>query len=647
MPPQYQSPPPYSVPYTTSHFVPQHQTMAVPQQQVMIMEQQLPQQNHDSRQSAYAPMIMQQHPQQMMMYAAPQMQQQVMMQQPQAYMTNDGMMVMMMQPQMQIQPQPQQQQPVLLMQQQDGTFVFVGQPGNAAGLATPNSQAVPMMMLPQQHQQQHQPMYASPLDYTQRVAPAMMPPPPQQAAVFHSSPFMPQLAATGTVVAPAVVQQQPSQPPQVTVGGAPSPHSFFPASAGSTSAAAFPPSVVVAGTSVGSLLRSSTTEMNQSNSQSQRPPTDVAVWGYAVVDQCHLTLQRVPIPPSVVTKTRGEALYNNVVQASSTRPCTSTVCLKFTTRSEPESCAAGSSCANFHIERDYLDQARSVAEPLCCGLHNDYFTHEMMSSNCAPSVLKTNIALVLEDRSEIELQPYQLSWTVGLEQLPVRGYNAQATKLINIKKQVCRLHLEGKCKWTKDCGHVHLCRELHRLLGKFHFPSLMFLLSTEANSDVVLATIAENPAIGEFIRSSCVIPLVSSLVEKKMKTALEVLLQCGVAIALPQVAMLAELGIPVNPKTANIVHVSEKIVPFISKPGHHRHQEPSSSQSPPDKDRIPITGDAVASDDANLSSAASSRYAADGPPLGLPSFVVVSPGASLTSAPSGDHHGECLFGEEH
>jgi hypothetical protein len=321
-----------------------------------------------------------------------------------------------------------------------------------------------------------------------------------------------------------------------------------------------------AGNTLGSISQTANSSM------STRPPTDVYVWGYAVVDQYHPSLQRLPVPPSVVAKTRGTVTYNNDVQASSTKPCASTVCLKFTTRNAPpvESCPLEDQCPSFHIERSYLEAARAVSEPLCCGLHNDYFSQEMLSSGCAPHLAQQRFILVLEDRAEIELSPLQLCLTVGLDQLTHRGPAPSAgsltsTRVINMRKQICRLHYEGKCKWTKDCGHVHLCRELHRYLLSFHFPSLMFLLTTEPSRERIEAKLKDEKQLGDFVRSRCVMPLVTQMIEGSRTTALEALFAAGAVATTAQYEVAEALGVQLPPEDQrNTVEVHPKIVRFVN-----------------------------------------------------------------------------------
>lgn len=271
-----------------------------------------------------------------------------------------------------------------------------------------------------------------------------------------------------------------------------------------------------------------------------RPAADVNVWGYAVVDPYHPTLHRVPLPPSVCSPTKGMLNYNADVQSSSTKPCSSTICMKFVSKSASSAvtCPLEENCPNFHVEKEFLETARQVSDPLCCAVHNDYYTREMMQCNCAPHLSRTTFTLVLEDRAEVEVLPPFIAFTVGLDHLPVRGMGTASTRIVNLRKQVCRLHLEGKCKWTKDCGHVHLCRDLYSHLSAFHYPSLMFLLNTESNVEKLKTTLLDGAPLLKFVRSISVLSLVSSLIQSRKFEALEALGSCGCFVTSEQRAAM-------------------------------------------------------------------------------------------------------------
>jgi hypothetical protein len=251
---------------------------------------------------------------------------------------------------------------------------------------------------------------------------------------------------------------------------------------------------------------------------SSRIPIDTATWGYAVVDPLHPRLQRVPIAPTVVTKTHGAALYETDVVASSAKPCLSAVCLKF---NMAEGCAAGVMCPNFHVDASYLETARKMWDPLCCAHHNCYFSQEMERSGKISHVLNHRFVLIF-DRAEVELSSSQIAFTVGLEQLPLRAGN---TRVIT-GKSLCRLHFDSKCKWTKDCSHIHVCRELFKFLQAFHYPSLSFLLMTETDEDKIVTKVESQPMVVEFLKSSCSAPLIKQLQENGKQAALSALRRC-------------------------------------------------------------------------------------------------------------------------
>jgi hypothetical protein len=275
-----------------------------------------------------------------------------------------------------------------------------------------------------------------------------------------------------------------------------------------------------------------------------------------------------------------------------------------------ESCPAGENCGGFHVERSYLDAARNVSDPLCCAIHNDYFSQEMLFSNCAPLITNQKFTLVLDNRAEVDLIAPQLALTVGLDNLSSRGVSSGSSKLINLKKQVCRLHLEGKCKWTKDCGHVHLCRELHQFLLEFHFPSLIFLLMTESSKENICSKVLSEKGLLNFIRSKCALPLVTQLIEAKKVAALSALVECGTAVTPEQRVAIVMLGInyPASFATASIC---SKISPFIN---------PKCQDEDSDDPLIAIAEAVLATP----------TRCAEGP---LPTF---SPAGSLSSAPGND-----------
>jgi len=410
------------------------------------------------------------------------------------------------QPQQQQQPPQQPQAQVVLLP--NGQYALL-QPTGISANAPP-----PGFVQPQQHQQQ------API-----LPPQMHGQPMHPHHQHHQHHHQPHVAtiSPGSSMSRSLSQPVGGTPQmvQVTVGGAPSPTSAISPqrTTGLVSVSPGHSITSIPGRASGAPSPGGSTTVPPAN----RPLCDTATWGYAIVDPYHQALQRVPVPPSVVSPTRGVKAYVNDVSLSSTKPCTSIMCMRHIGAG---GCPLGDTCHNFHVDASYVEAARACTDPLCCGLHNCYFTREMIKAGCAPHIASSKYTIVLEDRSEVEVMPSQLAWTIGLDQLSVRG----AARVINLRKQVCRLHLEGRCKWTKDCGHVHLCRELHRFLVALHLPSLVFLLSTETDAEKLRMKLAE---VSDFVKSRTCLPLTWHLIQSKRGAAVRCMADAGALFTLP------------------------------------------------------------------------------------------------------------------
>lgn len=290
-----------------------------------------------------------------------------------------------------------------------------------------------------------------------------------------------------------------------------------------------------------------------------------------MVDQLHSLLPRVPVPPSVVCEhTKGVSLYNNDVMTSSTRPCNSSVCLLY---SNTGRCPSGPECRAFHISPTYLQQSRALTEPLCCALHNCFYSQEMLASECAPGLRKQRYCVLLDtpafmpnptaEPRAVELSVLHLSLTVGLETLALKGDR----RLISLRRQVCRLHLEGKCKWTKDCGHVHICRELLPLLES---PELLDFLDAvqgrQESHQKLFLRIQSSVKVRQYVRSVAVLPMLTQLINLRCTEALKALALAKVACIMTQYEELLRLGLVHNASEVTWVQVNEKIAPFL-RPG--------------------------------------------------------------------------------
>ncbi|KPI84656.1 hypothetical protein ABL78_6297 [Leptomonas seymouri] len=309
------------------------------------------------------------------------------------------------------------------------------------------------------------------------------------------------------------------------------------------------------------------------NSVRSRPQHDVGTWGFAMVDQLHPSLQRIPVPPSCVCEpTMGISLYDNDVTTSSTRPCKSSVCLL---HSQGLGCADGARCRCFHVSPQYLQQCRATTESLCCGMHNCYYSQEMLGSNCVPHLVGRIFMLSLDDVSRFPQdgdKPYlisvyllNLSLTVGLETLPY----INGAYVISWKKHVCHLNMDGKCKWTKDCGHIHMCRQLSKVLQDAESLGTIKALqakNTPKNAADLYRDIILSETTLRYVRSSSVYPLVVSLIEARDVDSLKALAKAKCALLPSQCAIMRKLGVEVNPSDAacRATSVNPKLVDLLT-----------------------------------------------------------------------------------
>jgi hypothetical protein len=135
----------------------------------------------------------------------------------------------------------------------------------------------------------------------------------------------------------------------------------------------------------------------------------------------------------------------------------STLCKFFT---DTATCPYGPTCFKIHVHADYVEKVRTAlqngATP-CCGAHNDEYTKEVLTS--VPH-LNTTRLVEFEDGRVIPVPVKCLSLTYALEPMPeyAQATAAWRTRVIP-SSRICRLHLQGTCKWHKDCSQVHICRE--------------------------------------------------------------------------------------------------------------------------------------------------------------------------------------------
>ncbi|GET85607.1 hypothetical protein LtaPh_0400400 [Leishmania tarentolae] len=320
--------------------------------------------------------------------------------------------------------------------------------------------------------------------------------------------------------------------------------------------------------------------LNRSTASSTVKPCshhDINIWGFALVDQLHPSLQRIPVPPSCLHEpTMGITLYDNDVMSSSTRPCKSSVCLL---HAQGLGCAEGPRCRCFHVSSAYLMQCRATPEALCCALHNCYYSQEMLGANCAPHLSARRYSLSLDDASKfpqdgdkpylIDLSLLNLSLTVGLETLPC----VNGVYVVSWKRHVCRLNIDGLCKWTKDCGHIHVCRQLTKFLQDTETLFILKALqekTTPKNSADLYREIILSENTLRYVRSQAALSLVAALLEVGDVEALKALAKAKCTLFPSQIEALQKLGIEVsNIDSERSVTVSRKLLALLTPKGNH------------------------------------------------------------------------------
>ncbi|CAD2220158.1 hypothetical protein AGDE_12358 [Angomonas deanei] len=250
---------------------------------------------------------------------------------------------------------------------------------------------------------------------------------------------------------------------------------------------------------------------------------------------------------------------------SSTQPCASRVCYAF---SETGKCEFGAQCPAFHIRWDYSSISRSLREPLCCALHNCFYSHEMIHKNCVPHVTNRHFILSLDNEQTanagtpraISVSPLHFSLTIGLGLLPSKENYCRFSQ----KRCICRLHLEGRCKWTKDCGRVHICRTLLAFLQCEEVIS--FLKASQSQNETsysLYQRISQSNRIQAYIRSVVVLPLIKQFIDTSNTKVLMALIAGRCAATVEQALVLQGAGLLKQLSEVQVTPVSPLIQPLL------------------------------------------------------------------------------------
>jgi hypothetical protein len=164
--------------------------------------------------------------------------------------------------------------------------------------------------------------------------------------------------------------------------------------------------------------------------------------GYTAQDRCNLVNRIVCIPPSMIVPTAGSRHYSEALRS---------VCLDF----HIGECANEELCESLHVNPDYLQRTRLPQHVVCCAAHGDAFTEEYIQD-----LQRNTYRLRLRNGTLVDVLPWSIALT---ESLPLSETPQEC--IIDIDS-VCRMHLEGHCKYSKECRRIHICRRQFALMSK-------------------------------------------------------------------------------------------------------------------------------------------------------------------------------------
>jgi hypothetical protein len=162
----------------------------------------------------------------------------------------------------------------------------------------------------------------------------------------------------------------------------------------------------------------------------------------SVIDPCNRT-GKISIPASFVSVTKGVSDY--LKHGGNPPPDVKdlSLCLLY----QKGRCNAGDRCNQVHAEPDFVAQvrARALAVRSCCAAHGDVHSHGI-DANRTVAVSKDGVVNVYS-LADFAMTP---SLDTALTRARAGTIRVQSTRL-------CRLHLNGSCKFGRDCKNIHIC----------------------------------------------------------------------------------------------------------------------------------------------------------------------------------------------
>lgn len=154
---------------------------------------------------------------------------------------------------------------------------------------------------------------------------------------------------------------------------------------------------------------------------------------------------KIRIPSNLVFETKGKQEALRARQQQQGAPKDFSLCLLF----QNGRCNVGSKCHQIHADCDFVRKLRTTASQCstCCAEHGCPQSKEWESdSRTVVYSTSTNIHVPLE------LKSFAVTQGLTAAMHSNKGITVLHTR-------ICRLHQQNRCKYGRDCRHIHMCRD--------------------------------------------------------------------------------------------------------------------------------------------------------------------------------------------
>eukprot|EP00759_Apiculatamorpha_spiralis_P014406 PhF_6_TR21055/c2_g1_i1/m.30315 len=177
--------------------------------------------------------------------------------------------------------------------------------------------------------------------------------------------------------------------------------------------------------------------------------------GLTALDRANPINKIVAIPESRIIPTVGYRDYSKELRS---------ICLHH----HVGTCTLGDQCDQLHVDPEYIHRTRIPQHVTCCAAHGDAFTTEYASLlgrfkfflRMPTTASSAHHETSSSSSSQHQLQELSVNHVALTESLLPSNADPGIPIEIDVH-QICRNHLNGHCKFNKECRHIHVCRELY------------------------------------------------------------------------------------------------------------------------------------------------------------------------------------------